>query len=132
MTTSTPTALSERVASRLPQCQPGSDGNRRVWTATGLEPQIFVDRSGRRALTLRWIVTILASIALSGPATLIAGATGFSTLPAVQLVGTRAPHTVFVATFMPSGAVSCRAPGWRATTRPRDAQTDHQPRCRYR
>jgi hypothetical protein len=60
---------------------PGGDD---VWTATGHERPVFLDEHGRRR---RWV---LLGGALSGGAAacwlgaLVAGAIGFSTLPAVQ------------------------------------------------
>jgi hypothetical protein len=63
-----------------------STANSHAWTATGQEPQVFLDPSGRRARLLRPVVAALAAIVLCGPVALVAGATGFSALPSVAPV----------------------------------------------
>jgi hypothetical protein len=54
-----------------------------VWTATGLERPVFVDLSGRRARLMRAAGVLVAALALGGPVTLVAGASGFASLPAL-------------------------------------------------
>lgn len=60
---------------------PSAEGS--TWTATGLEPQVFLDRSGRRARRVRLGGTVAALAAAGWFGALVSGAAGFSTLPAV-------------------------------------------------
>lgn len=54
-----------------------------IWTATGLERQVFLDTTGRRGRALRVAAAAIASLALAGPVALVEGASGFSALPSV-------------------------------------------------
>jgi hypothetical protein len=75
-----------------------TDAQATVWTATGLEPQVFLDPSGRRARRVH-LAGAVAALACSGwLAGLIAGGAGFATLPALPttLAAQRA-HTTHVA-----------------------------------
>jgi hypothetical protein len=74
-----------------------SSANSHAWTATGQEPQVFLDPSGRRARLLRPVAATLAAIVLCGQLALVAGATGFSALPSVaRVVGSMPRPTVAV------------------------------------
>jgi hypothetical protein len=74
-----------------------SSANSLAWTATGQEPQVFFDPTGRRARLLRPVAATLAAIVLCGPLALVAGATGFSALPGVaRVVGSASRPTVAV------------------------------------
>jgi hypothetical protein len=62
----------------------GRADERAVWTATGHEPPVFLDRHGRRR---RWVLaggTLAGAAAGLWLAALIAGAIGFATLPSWQ------------------------------------------------
>jgi hypothetical protein len=108
-----------------------------VWTATGHEPPVFLDEHGRRR---RW-VALGGALAGGGAAlwlgALVAGAIGFSTMPALQgrtpLVASRtasaAARTLDVARTVPVAArtvpvartldVAARTPRGRALLVPR-------------
>ncbi|MGI8557514.1 MAG: hypothetical protein ACR2ND_04265 [Solirubrobacteraceae bacterium] len=77
----------------------GAASSSDVWTATGLEPQVFLDRSGRRAGRVR-LGGVVAAIAAAGWfSALVSGAAGFSTLPAVPAtLAAKPPAHVVVAT----------------------------------
>lgn len=69
-----------RVITDGAECVPASE-----WTASGREPQVFLDERGRRR---RWVLAggaiagLLASVWL---AALISGGVGFATLPSLRL-----------------------------------------------
>jgi hypothetical protein len=96
-----------------------SIANSHPWTATGQEPQVFLDPSGRRARLLRPLVTALAALVLCGPVALVAGATGFASLPSVvQVVGSASHPTVAVAPIPRSaGAPHAARPAGRSQHR---------------
>jgi hypothetical protein len=54
-----------------------------VWTATGLERQVFVDRSGRRGRHFGALGALLALLATVWLTALVTGSVGFSSLPAL-------------------------------------------------
>ncbi len=70
-----------------------------VWTATGLEKQVFVDHSGRRARRVALLGAACAALAAVWLLALVSGSFGFSTLPAIYLrhatqASSLAPHRV--------------------------------------
>ncbi|MGI8557357.1 MAG: hypothetical protein ACR2ND_03440 [Solirubrobacteraceae bacterium] len=70
-----------------------------VWTATGLEQQVFVDHSGRRARRVALLGATCAVLAAVWLLALVSGSFGFSTLPAIGLshaaqAPSPAPHRV--------------------------------------
>lgn len=83
-TTSLPTRVSTRVPSSSPERdrfpEPTVAG---VWTATGLERQVFLDRSGRRRRHISALGALLAVLAGAWLAALVTGSVGFSSLPAL-------------------------------------------------
>lgn len=61
----------------------GRPEHAQVWTATGLERQVFLDRTGRRrraVATTAALAAVLCALWLAG---LVTGALGFSSLPAL-------------------------------------------------
>jgi hypothetical protein len=54
-----------------------------VWTATGLERQVFLDRSGRRRRHFGALGSLLALLATVWLTALVTGSVGFSSLPAL-------------------------------------------------
>jgi hypothetical protein len=52
-----------------------------IWTATGLERQIFLDQTGRRARVVRLAGALAAMLGAAWLAALVTGALGFSNLP---------------------------------------------------
>jgi hypothetical protein len=58
-----------------------------VWTATGLERQIFLDQTGRRARRARIAGVAAAALSTGWLAALVTGAVGFASLPAVPSAG---------------------------------------------
>jgi hypothetical protein len=54
-----------------------------VWTATGLERQVFLARSGRRSRGFGALSTLLAVLAVVWLTALMTGSMGFSNLPAL-------------------------------------------------
>src|ERR1700731_1087316 len=54
-----------------------------VWTATGLERQVFLDRSGRRRRHFAALGALLAMLATVWLTALVTGSVGFSSLPAL-------------------------------------------------
>jgi hypothetical protein len=65
-----------------------------VWRATGLEPQVFLDRSGRRARRVS-VAGVLAAVLSAGwLGGIVGGSAGFASLPALRsaaLVGHAVP-----------------------------------------
>ena len=57
-----------------------------VWTATGLERQVFLDRSGRRRRHFGALGVLLALLATVWLTALVTGSVGFSSLPALPSV----------------------------------------------
>ena len=55
-----------------------------VWRATGLEPQVFLDRSGRRARRVS-VAGVLAAVLSAGwLGGVVGGSAGFASLPALR------------------------------------------------
>ncbi|GAC1437262.1 MAG: hypothetical protein NVSMB51_10700 [Solirubrobacteraceae bacterium] len=69
-----------------------ADGS--VWTATGLEPQVFLDRSGRRAVRVRVGGAVAAIAAAGWLGGIVSGASGFAALPPVTLSIAQKPALV--------------------------------------
>lgn len=68
--------------------------DRTIWTATGLEPQVFLDRTGRRAARVR-LGGVLAAIAAAGWfGGILSGAAGFTTLPPISAALAQRPAVV--------------------------------------
>ncbi len=63
-----------------------------VWTATGLERQVFLDHTGRRGRRMRLAGGGMALLSAGWLAALVTGSIGFSTLPSLP-----APATVLAA-----------------------------------
>jgi hypothetical protein len=65
------------------------------WTATGLEPQVFLDRTGRRGRRVRLAGGGVALLSAGWLAALVTGAIGFSGLPSLPatLAGLRPAPT---------------------------------------
>jgi hypothetical protein len=57
-----------------------------VWTATGLERQVFLDGSGRRRRRFGALGALLALLATVWLTALVTGSVGFSSLPALPSV----------------------------------------------
>jgi hypothetical protein len=72
----------------IPEAEP------EVWKATGLEPQVFLDHSGRRARRVS-VAGVLAAVLSAGwLGGIVCGSAGFASLPALRsaaLVGHAAP-----------------------------------------
>jgi hypothetical protein len=72
-----------------------------VWTATGLERQIFLDQTGRRARVVRVGGALAAMLGAAWLAALVTGALGFSDLPRlpvpIGILATTPIHLVHVA-----------------------------------
>jgi hypothetical protein len=72
-----------------------------VWTATGLERQIFVDQTGRRARLVRVAGVIAALLSAAWLAALVTGALGYANLPRlpgpIGAIATVPNHVVHVA-----------------------------------
>jgi hypothetical protein len=68
-----------------------------VWKATGLEPQVFLDHSGRRARRVS-VAGVLAAVLSAGwLGGIVGGSAGFASLPALRsaaLVAHAAPQHV--------------------------------------
>ena len=62
-----------------------------VWTATGLERQVFLDRSGRRRRRFGALGTLLAMLATVWLTALVTGSVGFSSLPALPSTTANVP-----------------------------------------
>jgi hypothetical protein len=68
-----------------------------VWKATGLEPQVFLDRSGRRARRVSVAGVLAAVLGASWLGGIVGGSAGFASLPALRsgaLVAHAAPRHV--------------------------------------
>lgn len=74
----------------------GSTLEPEVWKATGLEPQVFLDRSGRRARRVSVVGVLTAVLCASWLGGIVGGSAGFASLPALHpvLVAHAAPHHV--------------------------------------
>jgi hypothetical protein len=68
--------LSERDEATVPLA--------RVWTATGQEPQVFLDHTGRRARRMRVLGGLAALTAAGWLGGVIGGSAGFASLPALH------------------------------------------------
>jgi hypothetical protein len=72
-----------------------------LWTATGLEPQIFLDQTGRRARVVRLAGALAAMLGAAWLAALVTGALGFSNLPRlpgpIGILATTPVHLIHVA-----------------------------------
>lgn len=55
-----------------------------VWRATGLEPQVFLDRSGRRARRVSVAGVVAAVLGASWLGGIVGGSAGFASLPALR------------------------------------------------
>jgi hypothetical protein len=62
-----------------------------VWTATGLERQVFFDRSGRRSRHFGALGALLALLATVWLTALVTGSVGFSSLPALRSATANVP-----------------------------------------
>jgi hypothetical protein len=62
-----------------------------VWTATGLERQVFLDRSGRRRRHFGALGSLLALLATVWLTALVTGSVGFSSLPALPSATANVP-----------------------------------------
>jgi hypothetical protein len=89
------------------QTTPGAER----WTATGLETQVFLDPSGRRAWLVRSLGGLLAALAVVFPAALVSGASGFDRLPAppAQFARHNPIHAAPVVHARAAGLVRVRA-----------------------
>jgi hypothetical protein len=64
-----------------------------VWTATGLERQVFLDGSGRRRRSVGVLGALLAVLAAVWMMGLVTGSIGFSNMPALRAVTAVRPST---------------------------------------
>jgi hypothetical protein len=76
--------------------QRGSTLEPEVWKATGLEPQVFLDRSGRRARRVSVAGMLAAVLGAGWLGGIVGGSAGFASLPALHpvLVAHAAPQHV--------------------------------------
>jgi hypothetical protein len=67
-----------------------------VWKATGLEPQVFLDRTGRRARRVSVAGMLAAVLGTGWLGGIVGGSAGFASLPALHpvLVAHAAPQHV--------------------------------------
>ncbi|MGI8803700.1 MAG: hypothetical protein ACR2KV_16305 [Solirubrobacteraceae bacterium] len=96
---------------------PPAESAAAVWTATGLEPQIFLDRTGRRARRVQLAGAGVGLLSAGWLAALVTGSIGFSglpILPATVLAGRPPISLIHVA-----AAQHSRHPASEATTRGR-------------
>lgn len=61
-----------------------ADAPQGVWKATGLEPQVFLDRSGRRARRVGAAGVIAALLSAGWLGGVVGGSAGFASLPALR------------------------------------------------
>jgi hypothetical protein len=74
-----------------------------VWTATGLERQVFLDHTGRRGRRVRLAGAGMALASAGWLAALVTGSLGFSTLPSLPpAIGTLAARPVPAAVHLAS------------------------------
>lgn len=71
------TPLADSSASAVTHAQP------HVWTATGLERQVFLDHTGRRHRRVRFAGTGLALLSAAWLGAIVSGGVGFNSLPAL-------------------------------------------------
>ena len=129
------TAGGEALPARIPPPGAGLPAPDPEWRATGLEPAVFADPSGRRARTMSGVGLALVSVTLAALAIVVTGVVGFTRLP---LPGLPAPpalaaapahhpgHAVLVAGVRPD--LRHRGVLLRGGPAPRDV--DHRERVR--
>jgi hypothetical protein len=85
----------------------GSTLEPEVWKATGLETQVFLDRSGRRARRVSVAGVLAAVLGAGWLGGIVGGSAGFASLPALRpaLVAHAAPRHVSHRTHARHGRV---------------------------